>query len=100
MSRYILNVLAAQDLDEIADRFVAASVEAGERFFEEFDRKCLQLVTFPNSGRSYGTLRTGLRGLPLGEYIIFYRVLDDGIEILRVVSGRRDLPTLFEESGS
>ncbi|MBE9058935.1 type II toxin-antitoxin system RelE/ParE family toxin [Sphaerospermopsis sp. LEGE 08334] len=30
--------------------------------------------------------------------MIFYRVLDDGIEILRVVSGRRNLPSVFDDS--
>lgn len=51
-------------------------------------------VAFPNSGNYLE--RADLRGLPLEGYIIFYRVLDDGIEILRVVSGRRNLPFLFE----
>ncbi|MUL35559.1 type II toxin-antitoxin system RelE/ParE family toxin [Gloeocapsopsis dulcis] len=96
MSRYVINVLASRDLNEIADYFFATSLEAGERFFREFNRKCQQLVAFPNSGKSYLEIRTDLRGLPLEGYIIFYRVLDDGIEILRVVSGRRNLPSLFE----
>ena len=38
-----------------------------------------------------------LRGLPLASYIIFYRIIDDGIEIIRVVSGYRDLESLFLE---
>ncbi|MFB2935331.1 type II toxin-antitoxin system RelE/ParE family toxin [Aerosakkonemataceae cyanobacterium BLCC-F154] len=36
--------------------------------------------------------------MSLEGYIIFYRVLSDGIEILRVVSGRRNFSSLFEES--
>lgn len=71
---------------------------AGERFFRAFNRKCQQLVAFPDSGKSYAAIRPGLRGVSLEGYIIFYRILDDGIEILRVVSGRRDFPSLFEES--
>ena len=98
MSRYLLNVLASRDLNEIADHFAANNLEAGERFFHAFGRKCEQLVAFPNSGRSYAEIRPDLRGLPLEGYIIFYRVLEDGIEILRVASGRRNFPTLFEES--
>ncbi len=53
---------------------------------------------FPNSGKSYAKIRPDLRGLSLEGYVIFYRILDDGIEILRVVSGRRDFPAIFEES--
>lgn len=98
MSRYIINVLASQDLNDIADYFAENSLEAGDRFFRAFNQKCQQLVAFPNSGKSYATIRPDLRGLSLEGYIIFYRILADGIEILRVVSGRHDLSTFFEES--
>jgi toxin ParE1/3/4 len=98
MSRYIINILASRDLNDIADYFAENSLEAGDQFFRAFDRKCKQLVAFPSSGKSYATIRPDLRGLSLEGYVIFYRVLDDGIEILRVVSGRRDFPSLFEES--
>lgn len=98
MSRYFINILATQDLNAIADYFAANNLDAGERFFNEFNRKCQQLVAFPNSGKSYAQIRPDLRGLSLEGYIIFYRLLNDGIEILRVVSGRRNLPSVFEES--
>ncbi|MEH2042800.1 type II toxin-antitoxin system RelE/ParE family toxin [Nostoc sp.] len=98
MSRYVINILASRDINEIADYFAQTSVEAGERFFSEFNRKCQQLVAFPNSGKSYAKIRPDLRGVSLQGYIVFYKVLDDGIEILRVISGRRNFPSLFEES--
>ena len=98
MSRYVINVLASQDLNEIADYFAENNIEVGERFFQAFNRKCQQLVAFPNSGKSHESIRPGLRGLSFEKYIIFYRILEDGIEILRVVSGRRDFPSMFEES--
>jgi toxin ParE1/3/4 len=99
MSLYVINVLASRDLIEIADYFAETNVEVGERFFREFNSKCQQLVSFPRSGKSYGAIRSDLRGLSLEGYIIFYRILDDGIEILRVVSGRRNLPSLFSDPG-
>jgi len=98
MSRYVINVLASRDLNEIADYFVQTNLEAGECFFREFNRKCQQLTAFPNSGKSYAEIRTDLRGLPIEGYVVFYRLLDDGIEILRVVSGRRNLPAIFKDS--
>jgi toxin ParE1/3/4 len=98
MSRYVINVLASRDLNEIADYFAENSLESGDRFFHAFDRKCKQLAAFPSSGKSYADIRPDLRGLSLEGYVIFYRILNDGIEILRVVSGRRDFPSLFEES--
>ena len=98
MSRYVINIFASRDFNEIADYFAENSLEAGDRFFRAFNARCQQLVTFPNSGKSYGTIRPDLRGLSLAGYVIFYRISDDGIEILRVVSGRRDFPAFFEES--
>ncbi|WP_439638008.1 type II toxin-antitoxin system RelE/ParE family toxin [Spirulina sp.] len=53
---------------------------------------------FPNSGKSYESTRPGLQGLSFEKYIIFYRILNNGIEILRVVSGRQDFPSMFAES--
>lgn len=98
MSRYVINILASRDLNEIAYYFAENNLAAGDRFFRAFNRKCQQLIAFPNSGKSYATIRPGLRGLSLEGYIIFYRILDDGIEILRVVSGRRDFPSVFDRS--
>jgi toxin ParE1/3/4 len=98
MARYLINLLASQDLNEIADYFAANNVKAGEKFFQNFNRKCKQLILFPNSGKSYAEIYPELKGIPLGGYIIFYRILEDGIEILRVISGRRNLPSIFTES--
>jgi len=98
MSRYVINVLASRDLNEIADYFVQTNLDVGERFFREFNRKCQQLTDFPSSGKRYPGVRADLRGLPLEGYIIFYRLLDDGIEILRVVNGRRNLPAIFKDT--
>jgi toxin ParE1/3/4 len=49
-------------------------------------------------GRGYDDVCSGLRGLTLEGYIILYRVLDDGIEIVRVANGRQDLRSLFDGS--
>lgn len=95
MKRYIINIVASQDLAAISDYFYTHNIEAGERFLQEFSRKCKQLANFPSLGRSYADIEPDLRGIPLETYIIFYKVIEDGIEIMRVVSGMRDLPALF-----
>ncbi|WP_414566974.1 type II toxin-antitoxin system RelE/ParE family toxin [Nostoc sp. CCY 9925] len=48
-------------------------------------------------GRSYENIKVNLRGLPLDGYIILSRVIDNGIQILRVVSGYRNIESLFAE---
>ena len=98
MARYLINVLATQDLNDIADYFSTHNVRAGEKFFQSFNKKCQQLVSFPNSGKNYDDIYPNLKGISVSGYIIFYRIIDDGIEILRVISGRRDLPAIFTDS--
>lgn len=97
MSRYIIAPSASRDLNQIADYFLTRNLEAGEKLFREFNNKCQNLAVFPNMGRSYAYIKPSLRGLPLDGYVILYRLLDDGVEILRVVSGRQDLESLFTD---
>jgi toxin ParE1/3/4 len=48
-------------------------------------------------GKSYSKLAPNLRGFVVEDYIIFYYPREDGIDITRVVSGYRDLESLFLE---
>ena len=98
MSLYIISPSASRDLNQIADYFLLRNIETGEKLFREFNKKCLNLANFPSIGRSYAHIKPLLRGLPLDGYVILYQVIDDGVEILRVVSGRQDLESLFAES--
>lgn len=98
MSRYIISPAASQDLDEISDYFLRRNIEAGEQFVDSFEQKCQNLVKFPKIGRSYAEIEPTLRGVLLDSYVILYRVIEDGVEIVRVVSGYRDLESLFSES--
>ncbi len=46
-------------------------------------------------GKKADNLEPGLRSFPLEDYVIFYRPLNNKIEIVRIVSGYRDLEVLF-----
>ena len=97
MSDFIIAPSASRDLNQIAKYFLSRNLDAGEKLFKEFDKKCKYLVNFPNMGRSYDYLKIGLRGLPLDGYVILYEVIDNRVTILRVVSGHRDFESLFLE---
>ncbi len=60
--------------------------------------RCLQLSESPGIGRKREELAQGLRSSVVGNYLIFYRAIEDGIEIVRVISGHRDIEALFESS--
>jgi toxin ParE1/3/4 len=58
------------------------------------------LVQFPSSGRVRAELLVGLRSYPAGDFVIFYRILETTVEVVRVLHGRRDIDVIFDESES
>jgi toxin ParE1/3/4 len=46
-------------------------------------------------GRKRDDLRPEIRSFPVKRFVIFYRVTDWQIEIVRVISGARDLKSIF-----
>jgi toxin ParE1/3/4 len=49
-------------------------------------------------GKRYESLLPNLRGVGIDDYIIFYYPRTDGIDVVRVVSGRRNLEKFFSQS--
>jgi len=84
------------DLVEIAFRIAGESPAAADQWLDLIAEKCQLLARMPELGRKRPDLAPELRGLPVGNYIIFYRPMNDGIQVIRVLHGARDLPQLFE----
>jgi len=95
MSTYKLTDEALQDLDEIFNYLSGYSLDAVDRFLDALEKKYKNLVNFPQMGKSYEELAPQLRGVPIDGYILLYRLVGEDIEILRVVSGYRNLKSLF-----
>jgi len=91
-------VPASRDIESIID-YVAdkSSLGAAERLLKKINQKCRTLASFPNMGRRRDELLPSLRSFPVDDYLLFYHPIEDGIEILRVVSGYRDLEALFSD---
>ncbi len=89
---------ASRDIETIIDLIADNSgFDAAERFLKKVNQKCQTLASFPNMGRRRDELLEELRSFPVDDYLIFYRPIKGGIEILRVISGYRDLSALFQE---
>ncbi len=86
---------AKTDLAEIWDYIADDSEARADAFIETIDRKFRALAGQPNMGRARDELETGLRSFPVGRYVIFYRPTPEGIEIVRVLHGARDLDALL-----
>jgi toxin ParE1/3/4 len=89
------------DLLEISVSIGRLSARAANRFLEAFDRAVHRLADMPEMGAICESDRLALSGLRLWtikefrKYVILYRPLEDGVEIVRVVLGTRDLEKLF-----
>jgi toxin ParE1/3/4 len=89
---------ASRDIEQILDRLASqSSLDASEQILAAINQKCRRLAQFPLMGRSRSELGQGIRSLPVSSYLIFYRQIEDGIEIVRVISGYQDLTTLFNQ---
>ncbi len=96
MSRYRLTPAATQDLHEIGDFISENDPVIAFRIVDEIEMKCQALARMPEMGRARNELAPNLRSMKSGKYLIFYRPTDDGVEIIRVAHGSRDLPRLFD----
>jgi toxin ParE1/3/4 len=96
ISRFTLP--ASRDIESIID-FVAdnISLDASDKLLKKINQKCSILAQFPAMGRKRDELLPLLRSFPVDDYLIFYRPIVGGIEILRVLSGYRDLNAFFED---
>jgi toxin ParE1/3/4 len=96
MKRYRFTPEAEKDLDEITDFIAADDPAAAYRLIDGIEAKCQALAEMPGMGRGREELAPDLRSSHVGKYIIFYRSEDEGIEVIRVIHGYRDIPKLFQ----
>lgn len=66
-------------------------------FLRTIERKLRLLATQPLIGRARPELRADLRSFPVAPYLLLYEPRDDGILLIRIVHGHRDLDALFSD---
>jgi toxin ParE1/3/4 len=96
MNRYRVSDEARSDLDEIWFYIAQDNPDAADAFIRAVISRFPRLAKMPHLGRLREELSSHLRSFPVGRYVIFYRPFDNGIEIVRVLHGARDLPPLFD----
>lgn len=97
MPKLTFSRLAEEDLSSIAEYIARDSKEAARRFVSFLETKCLLLSESPLIGRSRNDIRHGIRTFPVKTYIIIYRPIDDGVEIVRVLHSAMDIEAIFSE---
>jgi toxin ParE1/3/4 len=94
VARFRVTRQAETDLDEVWLFISQDSPASADRFLERLHDRFLLLAEHPGIGRRRRSRGKGVRGAALGGYVILYRPMEGGIEVVRVVSGRRDLDIL------
>ena len=87
---------AEEDVLDIWSYFAReASPAIADKQLRELLERIDSLREWPHAGRSRDELRPGIRSMATEPHIIFYQLSQDGIEIVRVLHGRRDIDSIF-----
>jgi plasmid stabilization system protein ParE len=97
MSQVVRTPAALQDLVDIAAWIAQYNGFAGFQMVDRIDMTIDRLRMTPSMGDPVEFLGTVMRRIIRDNYVIYYRLLDDGaiVEIDRVVHGARDIGNLF-----
>lgn len=88
---------AQRDLVEIGIYIAQDSPANAERFLDAIERECQKLADSPFIlGKTCEGLHPDLRRHNFKRYAIIYRPIPDGIELVGVFHGSRDLDAMFE----
>jgi toxin ParE1/3/4 len=95
----VITAEAESDLEQIATYIAGQSVAIALGLVQELREKCESLADAP---RGYPLVprheHLRIRRPPFGNYLIFYRVGSDAIEVVHILHGARDYePLLFPE---
>jgi toxin ParE1/3/4 len=86
---------ADADLLDIWVFIARDNMRAADRLLDRIARKCDLLAEYPELGPARSDIAPGLRMLVVRDYLVLYRIADDGVEIVRVVHGARRLEALL-----
>lgn len=94
---YELSLAAEQDLEEIFDYTLEKfGLHQAVEYLSEFEIFFANLVSNPRIGKNRNEIRPGLKSFSKSSHIVFYRILNDRIRIVRILHGSRDMPKFFE----
>jgi toxin ParE1/3/4 len=90
-----LTLEAESDIEAVALYIAIDSPSVAERWYDDMLERCRRLGEMPGMGVSRPYIRPDLRTLPAGNYLILYREIKTGVEIVRAVHGARQWQDLL-----
>ncbi|MGD1083560.1 MAG: type II toxin-antitoxin system RelE/ParE family toxin [Verrucomicrobiota bacterium] len=102
MPKFLLAEFVEPELDAIWEYIAIDNIEAADRFVESAYGTFQELARMPGMGRVRRFPQARLRALRsfrvngFENYLIFYCPISDGIEVLHILHGARDLESFWE----
>lgn len=87
---------AEADLGDLWAYIAASSPDAADQMVDAILEGSRIHVRFPNMRLKRDELRPGIRCFVVSPYVIFYRPVEEMIEVVRILHGSRDIIGLFE----
>ena len=90
---------AEQDLADIVEYLNTLSQEAALRYYDLLAEEIAGLSTMPERcphPRDLALIAKGYRYLIVKDYLVFYIVVGDTVQIHRILYGRRNYQAIFE----
>ncbi len=81
---------AKDDAIEIWVYIAQENEAAADKVIDRIDQRLKSLSFMPLSGTAMPFIAPDVRRTVVGRYSIYYRPVDDGIEVLRILHERRD----------
>jgi toxin ParE1/3/4 len=94
MAMLFKTVQAEEDLIAIWLYIAKDNLTAADKMLAKFENIFEILIEQSEFGEARPDIAPELRYFPVGKYLVFYRIIADGIEIVRVVHGSRLLTEL------
>jgi toxin ParE1/3/4 len=92
--------LVESDLEEIWWYIAQDNLDGADQLLAKLEARLSMLANTPYMGSKRDEIFPNLRSSPVGNYLIFYYPLSDGIEILRVLHGARDIAAVLLDESS
>lgn len=93
-ARLIRAAQAEEDLIQIWTHIALDNPKAADRLLDTLDEKSRLLAENPGLGVRRPDIVPGVRSFPAGSYLILYREVEGGVEIVRYAHGARRLQDL------
>ena len=95
MGRLLRTSDARYDLTAIWLHIAEDNLPAADRLVARIDNTLDRILKHPFMGEAVDYLRPGVRRVVVGNYLLFYEPIPDGIRLLRVYHAARPIEELF-----